>query len=133
MVANSRSSGSQGSMGALASGTCSAAVPVLRKILLMRAWVYCIKGPVKPWKSILSSGLNNIFFFGSTRSKKNFKAPIPIISFSACNSVTVKSFTFPNSAVFSAAMRIILSTKSSASTTVPSLLFILPVGNSTIP
>src|SRR5688572_31333696 len=46
------------------------------KIDLILACVYWTNGPVNPWKSIDSSGLKIILFLGSTRSRKNFNAPI---------------------------------------------------------
>ena len=105
----------------------------LRKIDFILAHVYCINGPVLPLKSIDSAGLKVIFLRGSTLRMKYFNAPRPTIRLMLSISSLVQFSNFPKSAEVLAASSIIPSIKSSASTTVPSRLFIFPFGSSTIP
>ncbi len=103
------------------------------RIDLIRAWVYCINGPVFPLKSMDSLGLKSIVFFGSTFIMKYLSAPSPIVWKSLSFSSSGISASLPDSTDVSFASSYIFSMRSSASTTVPSRDFILPSGSSTIP
>ena len=92
-----------------------------------------VKGAVLPFMSIDSSGLNIMFFLGSTFKIKYFNAPKPTMLDNSAISASEKSSVLPNWRVFSSAISTMLCIKSSASTTVPSLDFIFPLGSSTIP
>ena len=92
-----------------------------------------MKGPVLPLKSMLSSGLKSMFLRASTLRMKYFSAPIPTMRATFCFSSSVISLNFPSSSLVLRASSIIAAISSSASTTVPSRLFILPFGSSTIP
>ena len=80
-----------------------------------------------------SFGLNNILFLGSTFKIKYFNADNPICSANICFSVSLNAADFSDAAKKALASSVISLIKSSASTTVPSRLFILPSGKSTMP
>ena len=105
----------------------------LRSTERMRAWVYWMKGPVLPLKSIDSRGSNSIVFLGSTFNIKYLRAPSPTIVETAFASSSVHPSSLPSSADISRAVETMSAIRSSASTTVPSRDFILPSGSSTIP
>ena len=106
----------------------------LRRMERIRAYVYWMNGPVFPLKSMLSAGLNNMFFRASTFNIKYFKAPKPTIRAISLASSSLKSVSLLIlSSDILRALLIISATRSSASTTVPSRLFILPLGSSTMP
>ena len=93
-----------------------------------------MKGPVFPLKSMLSSGLNSMFLRASTLRMKYFNAPMPTMRAISCaSSSVIFSSLFTLSALICLASAIMVAIRSSASTTVPSRLFILPLGSSTIP
>ena len=93
-----------------------------------------MKGPVLPLKSIDSSGLKSMFLRGSTFRMKYLSAPSPTLrAISSASSLLMFSSRLTLSRLTSRASAIIWSISSSASTTVPSRDFILPLGNSTMP
>ena len=129
-LANSALASSPPSREGLGVGLSSAFLRMLR----MRAYVYCMNGPVLPLKSMLSSGLKSIFLRASTLRMKYLRAPRPTMRAISCASASeMSSSLLTLSLLISRASSIIFSIKSSASTTVPSRLFILPLGSSTMP
>ena len=73
---------------------CSAA---FRKTERIRAYVYCMNGPVFPLKSIDSFGLKVIFLRGSTFKMKYFREPNPTMREILAASSGVISSSLPSS------------------------------------
>ena len=82
---------------------------------------------------MVSFGLKDIFFLGSTFKRKYFNPEIPIFSQISAISSSDRPSKKPLSDVKFLASFITELNNSSASTTVPSLDFIFPSGKSTIP
>ena len=101
--------------------------------LIILTKVYWIKGPVCPERSMVSLGLKDIFLLGSTFKRKYFSPELPIFLQISKISSWDNSSKKPLSEVKDFASFITELNSSSASTTVPSLDFILPSGGSTIP
>ena len=99
---------------------------------LIRAAAYWMYGPVSPSNFREAAGSNMIVVFGLNFSSMNFNAPRPMISPRSASSAGSSSSP-PRSLQASVASFAISSKRSSASTTVPSRLFILPVGRLTMP
>ena len=98
-------------------------------MLFVLTYVYCIYGPVSPWKFkiVFQSKISSLILLFD--KSLNITAPIP--TFFATSSLFSSSGFFVSITVF--ALCIASSSKSSSFTTVPSLVDIFPVGRRTIP